>query len=245
MATDRLTDLREAWDREYGEVRAYTTSYRGDVDRGVRFLFEYLATRGETLDGPIVDCGCGMGRNSIPLAAAGYHVLGLEHSATALARLQDELERARESGAEKPDGRLDTIQHDLNEPLPVDDAFAAAVLDITAVDNLIDAGKRRAYGEEVARILRPGGLAVVVTFARDDGYYGRWLANAPNDGVVEDPNTGILNQLFTPALLDEVFVPPLRRAAAGTLVFVDEAAHDSWTRRFLIHLYRKPTIEID
>ncbi len=239
MATDRLSGLREAWDREYAEVRAYTTSYRGDLDRGVRFLLEYLAARGETIDGSIVDCGCGMGRNSIPLVAAGHHVIGLEHSATALARLQDELEHARKSGHENPNGRLESIQHDLNEPLPVDDAFAAAVLDITAVDNLIDAGRRRAYGEEVARILRPDGMAVVMTFARDDGYYGRWLASTRDDGVVEDPHTGILNQLFTPALLDEVFVPPLRRVAASTLVFTDEAASDSWTRRFLIHLYRK------
>ena len=91
----------------------------------------------------------------------------------------------------------------------------------------------------MARILRPEGVAVVVTFARDDGYYGRWLANTRDDGVVEDPHTGILNQLFTPALLDQVFAPPLRRVAASTLVFIDEAASESWTRRFLIHLYRK------
>jgi hypothetical protein len=57
--------------------------------------------------------------------------------------------------------------------------------------------------------------------------------------VVEDPNTGIRNQLFTPDLLDEVFVPPLARETASTLVFLDKAAAVTWTRRFLIHLYRK------
>lgn len=229
-----MSELQRAWDREYSEVRAYTTSYRGDVDRGVHFLLGYLAGRNETIGGPIVDCGCGMGRNAIPLARAGHRVVGLEHSAVALQRLAESL------GDEQLAGELTTRQHDLNEPLPVDDGFAAAVLDITAVDNLIDADRRRAYGLEVARILRPGGVAVVVTFARDDGYYGRWLPESPwrRQGVVEDPNTAIRNQLFTPALLDAVFVPPLRREAAATLVFLDEAAAVTWTRRFLLHVYR-------
>jgi len=227
--------LQRAWDREYGEVRAYTTSYRGDIDRGVHFLLQYIAGRGEHIDGPIVDCGCGMGRNAIPLARQGHRVIGLEHSAVALQRLQESM------GDEDLAGELTTQQHDLNLPLPVQDDFAAAVLDITAVDNLVDADRRRAYGLEVARILRPGGIAVVVTFARDDGYYGPWLKDSPwrEQGVVEDPNTAIKNQLFTPELLDQVFVPPLNREAASTLVFLDEAAQTTWTRRFLIHIYRK------
>jgi SAM-dependent methyltransferase len=216
-------------------VRAYTTSYRGDVDRGVHFLLQYVAGRNERLDGPIVDCGCGMGRNAIPLARRGHDVVGLEHSAVALQRLRESL------GDEELAGELTTRQHDLNEPLPVDDHFAAAVLDITAVDNLVDADRRRAYGLEVARILRPGGLAVVVTFARDDGYYRQWLPDSPwrEQGIVEDPHTGIRNQLFTPDLLDAVFAPPLRPEATSILVFLDEAASGTWTRRFLIHLYRK------
>ena len=236
MGARRLSDLQQAWDREYGEVRAYTTSYRGDIDRGVHFLLQYLAGRGERIDGPIVDCGCGMGRNAIPLARAGHTVHGLEHSQVALERLRENL------GDEQLAGSLDTRQHDLNQPLPFEDGFAAAVLDITAVDNLVDAERRRAYGLEVARVLAPGGVAVVVTFARDDGYYGPWLADSPwrTDGVVEDPHTGIRNRLFTNSELEDVFAPPLDREVASTLVFLDEAAQVAWTRRFLVHLYRKP-----
>lgn len=230
MSSDRSL----AWDREYGEIRAYTTSYRGDIDRGVRFLLAYLGARGETIQGPIVDCGCGMGRNAIPLARSGHEVIGLEHSAVALDRLQESL------GDEALAGTLTTQQHDLNEPLPIGDDFAAVVLDITAVDNLVDAELRRGYGREVGRILRPGGVAVVVTFARNDGYYGPWLQDSPwrDQGVVEDPNTGIRNQLFTLAELDAVFVPPLVREVGSTLVFIDDAAGAAWTRRFLIHIYR-------
>jgi SAM-dependent methyltransferase len=201
----------------------------------VHFLLQYLEGRNERIDGPIVDCGCGMGRNAIPLARDGYDVVGLEHSDVALQRLYETL------GDEQLAGTLRTTQHDLNEPLPVESDFAAAVLDITAVDNLIDAQKRRNYGLEVARVLRPGGVAVVVTFARDDGYYGPWLEHSPwrDEGVVEDPNTAIRNQLFTPQSLDDVFVPPLQQEVASTLAFLDEAAGVTWTRRFLIHIYRK------
>ncbi len=229
-----LSDRGLAWDREYGEIRAYTTSYRDDIDRGVRFLLDYLAARGETVEGPIVDCGCGMGRNAIPLARSGREVIGLDHSALALGRLQESL------GDETLAGTLTTQQHDLNEPLPIGDDFAAVVLDITAVDNLVDAELRRGYGREIGRILRPGGVALVVTFARDDGYYGPWLEGSRwrKQGVVEDPNTGIRNQLFTAAELDAVFVPPLVREVGSTLVFIDDAAGAAWTRRFLIHIYR-------
>ena len=91
METRELTEPRRAWDLEYAEVRAYTTSYRGDIDRGVRFLLDFLETRSEVIDGPIVDCGCGMGRNAIPLAQSGHDVVGLEHSSAALGRLDEAL----------------------------------------------------------------------------------------------------------------------------------------------------------
>ena len=229
-----LSDRGRAWDQEYGKIRAYTTSYRGDIDRGIRFLLGYLETHRETIDGPIVDCGCGIGRNAIPLAQAGHQVIGLEHSAVALHRLQERLEESALTGT------LTTQQHDLNEPLPIEDDFAAAVLDITAVDNLVDAELRLGYGQEVGRILMPGGVVIVVTFARNDGYYGPWLESSPwrEEGVVEDPNTGIRNKLFTGNELDAVFGPPLVREVGSTLVFIDDAAGVTWNRRFLMHIYR-------
>ena len=236
MSSQSLEDrMREAWDREYAEVHAYTTSYRLDLDRGLHFLIAYLEGRGEALAEPVLDCGCGVGRNTLPLARGGHRVIGLEHSSVALQRLQDTL---REEGLSD---LVSTTQHDLGEPLPVEDCSIGTVLDVTVVDNLVDPVRRQRYGTEVARVLRPEGLALVVTFARDDGYYGRWLGSAEggNADVVEDPHTGIRNQLFTHATLTAVFSPPLRALARGTLVFLDDAAGTAWTRHFLLHLYRK------
>lgn len=240
-ATDRpgSPGAREAWEREYAEIRAYTTSYRADLDRGVHFLLEYVRSSGERLAEPVLDLGCGMGRNLLPLRAAGYRVVGMDHSATALERLRDVAAEQRGQGRESP---LCLVRHDLGQPLPFAAGTAGTVLDVTAVDNLTDPRRLARYGREVGRVLRPGGLALVVTFAVDDGYYGPWLADSPwrARSVVQDPNTGIRNRLFVPGSLDAVFEPGLRREVAGALVFIDEAAGRSWTRRFLVHLYRKP-----
>ena len=81
------TSARAAWEREYDEVHAYTTSYRDELDRGVEFVLGYLTGAGIELDGPLLECACGRGRNALPLAARGHSVVGLDHAATALRRL--------------------------------------------------------------------------------------------------------------------------------------------------------------
>jgi SAM-dependent methyltransferase len=227
-------DVREAWEREYAEVHAYTTSYRDELDRGVEFLLGYVAAAGFELPGPVLECACGRGRNALPLAARGSKVVGLDHALTALQLFRDRASREGLSAAVP-------IRHDLREPFPIRDAAVGTVLDITAIDNLVSAADRNAYGSEIARVLRPGGLALVVTFDRDDGYYAPFLQRPDADGsVVRDPHTGIRNNLFRAADLDAIFTPRLERLAANRFDFIDEAAQARWTRRFHLRLYRKP-----
>lgn len=227
---------RQAWEREYAEVHAYTTSYRDDLDRGIQFLFGYLRARGEPLPGPVLECACGRGRNAMPLLQAGQRVVGLDHARTALHQFR---RRIVDAAAE---ARALAAQHDLRQPLPAADDSFGLVVDVTAVDNLVLAEDQLRYGREVARVLRSGGLALVVTFDRDDGYYAPFLSASPrgSEGVVLDPHTGVSNQLFRGDQLDALFCPPLRRVAANRFDFLDEAASRTWTRRFLMRLYRKP-----
>lgn len=217
-------------------MHAYTTSYRDELDRGIEFLLGFVRARGEQLPGPILECACGRGRNALPLAVAGQTVLGFDHALHALRQF-----RAR-AVAEGVEARALPVCHDLRQPFPVRDDSVGSVVDITAVDNLVDPEQQRAYGVEVARVLRPGGLAVVVTFDVDDGYYAPFLATSPwpGSGVVEDPHTGIRNQLFRAPDLDALFCPPLVRVAGNRFDFIDEAASERWTRRFHLRLYRKP-----
>lgn len=225
---------RAAWDREYEEVHAYTTSYRDELDRGVEFLLGYLAGAGIELEGPLLECACGRGRNAIPLAERGYAVVGLDHAPSALRRFYERAEREGRRGRAVP------VRHDLREAFPIRDGAVGAVLDITAIDNLVESGHRKAYGREVARVLKPGGLAVVVTFDLDDGYYAPFLERPDADGsVVCDPHTGIRNKLFRAADLDRLFIPELELVAGNRFDFIDEAAQERWTRRFHLRVYRK------
>lgn len=227
---------RSAWEREYAEGHAYTTSYRDELDRGVEFLRGYIAAAGIEVVGPLLECACGRGRNAIPLAADGHAIVGLDHAVTALRRFRT---RAQAEGHR---GRALPARHDLREPFPIRDATVGAVLDITAVDNLVEAGAREAYSREIARVLAPGGLAIVVTFDIDDGYYAPFLGRADADGtVVFDPHTGIRTKLFRAAHLDALLARRLELVAANRFDFIDEAAGECWTRRFHLRLYRKPT----
>ncbi len=226
---------RAAWEREYDEVHAYTTSYRDELDRGVEFVLGYLAGAGIELEGPLLECACGRGRNAIPLADLGHAVVGLDHAVSALRRFDERAKRAGHRGRAVP------VRHDLREAFPVRDEAVGAVFDITAIDNLVEAADREAYGREIARVLKPGGLAVVVTFDIDDGYYAPFLDRPDAAGtVVRDPHTGIRNKIFRAADLDELFVPVLELVAGNRFDFVDEAAQERWTRRFHLRLYRKP-----
>lgn len=246
--------VRRAWEREYAQVHAYTTSYRDDLDRGIQFLQAFLEATGEAVAGPVLECACGRGRNVMPLVAAGHRVVGLDHALAALAQLRRRIVDAGATGA------AIALRHDLRQPLPVRDGACGLVVDITAIDNLVSVEHQRQYGREVARVLRPGGLALVVTFDRDDGYYAPFLGGAPavhggdpvasagrpppaGAGVVEDPHTGIRNQLFRGPQLDAIFCPPLHRVAANRFDFIDEAASERWTRRFLLRLYRRPVAD--
>jgi len=235
-STPEANTPRAAWEREYSELHAYTTSYRDELDRGVEYLLGYLGARDVSLPEPVLECACGRGRNALPLAAQGYRVVGLDHALTALRQFR---ERVRHEGTE---GLALALHHDLRQPFPVRGAAVGTVLDITAVDNLVEAADRQAYAAEVARVLRSGGIAVIVTFDRDDGYYARFLSTpeARRTGVVEDPNTGIHNQLFRAPDLDALFCPALQRVAGNRFDFIDEAAAQRWTRRFHLRVYRKP-----
>lgn len=226
---------RRAWEREYADVHAYTTSYRDDLDRGIQFLREYLRATRERVEGPVLECACGRGRNAMPLAADGLRVVGMDHALTALRQFRARVDEEEAAHAVLP------LRQDLREPFPVRDASVGLVVDVTAIDNLVETEAQQRYGAEVARVLRPGGFALVVTFDRDDGYYAPFLASSPwpGSGVVEDPHTGIRNQLFRGSQLDALFVPPLERCAANRFDFIDEAAKERWTRRFLMRIYRR------
>jgi SAM-dependent methyltransferase len=106
----------------------------------------------------VLDAGCGYGRVSLPLAALGACVLGVDQSAPLLA----EAERRR--GKLDPD-RLRYLRHDLRAPLG-ESGFDAA-LSLFSSLGYGDESDDAAILGTLAAAVRPGGKVAVDTAHRD------------------------------------------------------------------------------
>ena len=101
----------------------------------------------------ILDAGCGEGRNAVPLARAGYRVVGLDRSRRLL--------RAAPRHA-----RLRLVCGSYERMPFRDSTFDAVLLLGTALGYSAEAADRRALGE-ARRVLAPGGRLVIETLHRD------------------------------------------------------------------------------
>jgi SAM-dependent methyltransferase len=107
--------------------------------------------------GDLLDVPCGFGRHSVPLAQAGYHVVGVDRSQTLL----DEARR-RAGGARWPE----LVQADYREvPLP-DERFDAALNLFSSLGYLGDDADVEVLAE-IRRVLRPAARLVIETMHRD------------------------------------------------------------------------------
>ncbi len=105
----------------------------------------------------VLDCPCGFGRHSIPLARAGYRVVGADRSAALLGE-------ARRRGDFA--GDLQFVEADYRE-LPFDDgAFDAVLCLFTSLGYYGPEEDARAL-REFSRVLRPGGRLVIEITTRD------------------------------------------------------------------------------
>jgi SAM-dependent methyltransferase len=138
----------DAWDGCYR-----TGSFRGMWD--YRFpsqeLVGTLAALGLPRGANALDAGCGAGTEAVYLASLGYHVSGVDWSATALSIAAD---RALRAGV-RVRWRVGSV---LDLPLP-DGAFDF-VNDRGCFHHVAEAD-RPAYAREVGRVLRPGGRLLI------------------------------------------------------------------------------------
>jgi SAM-dependent methyltransferase len=150
-------DVQEEWDRFFDELylEAYASRLAAfDSDGEARAAAELAsAARGAE----VLDCPCGFGRHSIPLADAGYRVTGVDRSPT-------QLEEARARAGDRAWPRL--VQADYRK-LPFEPAsFDAAMNLFTGIGYYGEDADRAAFAE-VRRVLRPGARFVLETMHRD------------------------------------------------------------------------------
>ena len=147
----------ESWDAFFDPQYVLTYAPLQPDDRSRAEALAAARLAGLSPGSRVLDVPCGYGRHAVPLAAAGYRVLGLDRSAAQLAET-----RRRRGAASEP--RL--VQGDYRH-LPI----AAAVFDgaVTLQSSLGYAGEdgdRRAL-REIRRVLRAGGRLVIDTNHRD------------------------------------------------------------------------------
>jgi SAM-dependent methyltransferase len=157
VADPRTTSTAETWDAFFSDfyLRAYADDQRQEEARAEALAAARLS--GCSPGGDLLDVPCGFGRHSVALGEAGYHVVGVDRSASLL----EEAAR-RAGGAQWP--RL--VRADYRE-LPFGDAsFDAAVNLFTSLGYLGDEEDTRVLAE-IHRVLRPGGRLVIEILDRD------------------------------------------------------------------------------
>ncbi|MGE3175610.1 MAG: class I SAM-dependent methyltransferase [Planctomycetota bacterium] len=169
--------------------------------------FDALLGAVEHLD--VLDLGCGTGRHALRLSAAGARVTGIDLSPGMLAR-------ARAEAARRGLPSLTLGEHDLHRPLPFANGSFDRVVSGLVLEHLEDLG---AFYREVARVLRPGGHAVVSTIHPA-------MALRAAQARFTDPATGeVVHVQGRPQSFAELVVPALR--AGLQLHDVQEHAPDA------------------
>ncbi|MEM7800709.1 MAG: class I SAM-dependent methyltransferase [Chloroflexota bacterium] len=79
----------------YSQIAPYYDALHQDVQSDIQFLLTLLNEKPHT----IIDLGCGSGRISIPLAAAGHTVWGVDNSAAMFKRMARNLSRSHSGAA--------------------------------------------------------------------------------------------------------------------------------------------------
>ena len=180
--------------RDWDEIHK-TMNVVGPHEKLIAFADEYLKEGMR-----ILDHGCGKGRHSTYLAKKGLEVHALDIAETALEVLRKKVDE------EKLEDNLKVVKCDIKE-LQFPDEYFDAVVSI----NVINHGKWKdvkQYFKEIKRVLKPGGLIMVIGLSTD------FLPFVKCDKTKEvEPNTylgfnapdaDMLHHLLTKEEIDEV-----------------------------------------
>jgi SAM-dependent methyltransferase len=188
----------------------------------------YLALAART-GGPVLELAVGSGRLAVPLAAAGYQVTGVDLDPAMLARARTAWEHVRGTKGARPSARgsLELIEADL---LTIDlpERFGLAFIALNSLFQVGPADLQRAAVANLARQLRPGGVAVVDVELPDAAELATWDGRLMHDWTREDPEApGISVARLSSARHDPV------TASATLSVFYDATDASGAVRRVM------------
>ncbi len=199
----------------------------GDVD-----LYRALARR---TGGPIVELAVGTGRIAVPLAGDGHQVVGVDMDRAMLDRAR---RRAANAGRDIA-ARVRLVEADLFDADRIADVasqgpYSLAILGLNSILLLASvAGQRRAL-VAMARLLAPGGMAVVDAWQPSPADLVALDGRLSLEWLRVDPETGRTVTKAAAAWYD-----PVRRLVTLTTIFDEGAAGEPprrWTRTDALRL---------
>jgi ubiquinone/menaquinone biosynthesis C-methylase UbiE len=101
----------------------------------------------------VLDAGCGYGRIAIPMAQAGYEVIGLDYS--------DGLLRVARERADAANVAVRWIRESMCRMTLADDSFDVVICLWSAFNELLEEEEQIAAVKEMHRVLRRGGWALI------------------------------------------------------------------------------------
>lgn len=159
------------------------------IDPGDVELYEALAKR---TGGPIVELAIGSCRIAAPLAEAGYTIVGVDIDEAMLARGRARLATLGRTAA----ARVELVEGDMTEA--ADNAavvargpYQLAILALNSILILTTPARQRAALRAMARLLAPGGLAVVDVWLPVPADLTAFDGRLSLDWLRVDPETGL------------------------------------------------------
>lgn len=224
-------EQQRLWDREYREGHVIPSSIRPSPSKAL-LIYEGLVDFARLT--PVLDAGCGNGRNAIYLAGKGCEVHAVDFSEEALGYLKHRAHAA---------GLLDSIHvHNLalREHWPFPDDHFGLVLDSYVFCHIVDSSEQEAYRHELRRVIRASGMLYSAVFCIDDAYY-RELLQASNisSRIVLDPRNGIRKYLYTEEEFRDFFSMEFRIVYFTKFQFDDVVLDRVYRRSILTLLAQK------
>jgi SAM-dependent methyltransferase len=215
-------------------ARAIARLYDLDLSEDPGDVELYLALARRTGD-PIVELAVGSCRIAVPLAEDGHRVVGVDIDEAMLDRGRARVREAGKAIEERIDLiQADMTQADMDERVTVHGPFKLAILALNSILILTTADLQRRVFESMARLLAPGGLAVVDTWLPVPIDLAAFDGRLSLDWLRTDPDTGLDVTKTSAAWFD-----PTRRLVTLTTIFEEGeqgSAPRRWTRADALRL---------
>ncbi len=161
------------------------TAWLYDLDREARGS-DYLFYRrwAERTGSPVLELACGTGRLTLPLAADGFEVRGLDLSPSMLQVLHGKAENLA-PGAR---GRLQVVEGDMSD-FSLPETFSLIFIPDRSFQGLIHSQQQEGCLRCAKRHLRPGGYFIIDVFKPYAQLDQSWVAETAVDWEIVDPET--------------------------------------------------------